>query len=335
MIIEAMSDDKKGNWLLDTGSSHNLVSKDFVEYHGLKLRSSIKAVTAQGQLRAPRVNLPPLQFGSPKQYDQKALVVDLESVVGVVGNDLDGILGVPFFEEFELSLDLHNWVAEIRDDKSSGCPTEMTSVSLGRYQGLPVMKVVVNDGNAEFVLLDTGNPAGLIRILSSLPSSSKPSISLPGPSRLNLAQQVRFGNQVRLNVPVVQLQAPALKRALGDRISGLAGTALLDGTRLIIDLSRNRACFENGSFNMPGGFGLTLEKRNGTMHIGTVLAGGPAQLAGLKDGETIQRWAGGSASSTLQEMWARVQGLDEIEMEVGQEARIVRLRRAYYAPLLQ
>ena len=325
---------KTGRWLLDTGSSHNLVSAVFARHHDLATRSLVTADTAFGQLKGAEVSLPTLRVGSLEQPDQTALVVDLSLVVGAVAEGLDGILGMPFFDGFELELDLREWVIDIRESNNGPCPQGMSTLVLGRHQGLPVIDVVVNDGRIESLVLDTGNPAGVVRIIAKKPPASAPGIVLPGPARLNLARRVSIGEQIRLNVPVVQLYSPSLKRALGKRISGLAGTALLDGTRLQLDLARRHACLENGHFAVPGGFGLTLVQRDGGLYVGMVLPGGPAQAAGLQQGDTIRRWIGSPSVGSLPELWSRVQGLDEIELVVGDDARPVRLRRAYFVPQL-
>ncbi|MDH3221095.1 MAG: aspartyl protease family protein [Gammaproteobacteria bacterium] len=332
LSIEANA--KTGRWLLDTGSSHNLVSAAFAEHHDLPTRSLVSANTAFGKLQGAEVSLPTLRVGSLEQPGQTALVVDLSLVVGAVAEGLDGILGMPFFDGFELELDLRNWDIEIRKGNNGPCPKGMNALVLGQHQGLPVIDVVVNGGQAESLLLDTGNPAGLVRIIANKPPASAPGLVLPGPAHLNLARRVSIGEQIRLNVPVVELYSPSLKRALGKRVGGLAGTALLDGTRLRLDLARRHACVENGQFAVPGGFGLTLELRADGLYVGMVLPGGPAQDAGLQQGDSIQRWVGGPAVGTLQELWSRVQGLDEIELVVGDEAPPVRLRRSYFVPQL-
>ena len=332
LSIEA--DGKTGRWLLDTGSSHNLVSADFVRQHDLTTRSLVTADTALGQLQGAEVSLPGLRVGSLERQGQTALVVDLGLIVGTVADGLDGVLGVPFFEGFELDLDLRNWILELHKGNNEPCSQGMSSLVLGRHRGLPVIDVVVNDGSAESLLLDTGNPAGLVRLVAAQPPASAPGIVLPGPARLNLARRVSIGGQIRFNVPVVQLYAPPLRQALGEHISGLAGTALLDGSRWRIDLARQRACVENGNFSLPGGFGLILAQRDGSLLVEMVLPGGPAQAAGIQQGDIIKRWVGGPVVGALAELWSRVHGLDEIELVVGDEARSVRLRRAYFVPQL-
>ena len=84
----------------------------------------------------------------------------------------------------------------------------------------------------------------------------------------------------------------------------------------------------------PGGFGLTLVQRAGGVFIDTVLPGSPAQAAGLQAGDAVQRWAGGAVDAPLRDLWARVQGLDEVELQAGPDARVLRLRRAHFLPRL-
>ena len=325
---------KKSHWLLDTGSNRNLVSRAFAKHHGLASRILVTADTALGQVQGVEVSLPMLRVGSLERTDQTALVIDLGSVVGGAADGLDGILGVLFFESFEIDLDLRNWAIEIRKSNNAPCPEGMSALALAQHRGLPVIEVVVDNGDAETLILDTGNAAGLIRIVGNVIPASASGIVLPGPARMNLAHRVVVGEQIRFNVPVVQLYSPSLKQALGDGIGGLAGTAFLDGARLLVDLDRRRACIEKGRFVVPGGFGLTLVQRDGGLYVGMVLPGSPAQAAGLRVGETIQRWGGGPAVGALPELWARVRGLDEFELVVGDEARLVRLRRAFFAPHL-
>ncbi len=332
--LSVAANHKAGRWLLDTGSSHNLVSADFAESHGLTPRSKVTANTALGSVQGAEVLLPTLRVGLLERFRQKALVVDLGLIVGADGRGFDGVLGAPFFDGLELDLDLYGWTFETRKGKQDHCPEGMSAVALDLYQGLPVIDVVVNDGLPESLLLDTGNPAGLVRVVSDAPSDSSPGIVLPGPARLNLARRVSIGEQIRLNVPVVELYSPSLKRALGTHAAGIIGTALLDGARWQVDLARRRACIERGIFAVPGGFGMTLEQRDNGFHVGKVLPGSPADAAGLEPGDVIQRWVGHPPEGDLPELWSRVQGLDEVELVVGAEARPVQLRRAYFVPLL-
>jgi S1-C subfamily serine protease len=66
--------------------------------------------------------------------------------------------------------------------------------------------------------------------------------------------------------------------------------------------------------------------------LSTVLAGSPAAQAGLREGDVVTRWPGGDTSRPLAELWAAVQGREEIVVGVGEPARELTLRRALFAP---
>ena len=42
----------------------------------------------------------------------------------------------------------------------------------------------------------------------------------------------------------------------------------------------------------------------------------------------------GAVDAPLRDLWARVQGLDEVELQAGPDARVLRLRRAHFLPRL-
>ena len=83
---------------------------------------------------------------------------------------------------------------------------------------------------------------------------------------------------------------------------------------------------------LNSGFGLALERFGGELRLSTILAGGPAAQAGLREGDVVTRWPGGDTGRPLAELWASVQGRDEIVVGVGQPVREVTLRRALFAP---
>ena len=324
-----------GRWLIDTGSTRHLVSYAFAERHGLVSRSAVRADTAIGPVQGSEVALPVLKLGAFERSGQTALRVDdLRALVGAAGEGLDGILGEPLLGGVLLDLDLRQWTLAITDSRRGTGPGGTEALPLGKHRGLPVIDVRINDGPVESLLLDTGNPAAVVRIAADEPDASETGLTLPNGARLALARQVSAGGWRRVDVPVLRLRAAALKRALGPRIAGLAGTALLDGTHWQLDLDQQRACVEPSRLGVPGGFGLTLAQRDGGLYADVVLPGGPAQAAGLRTGDAIQRWADGPTTGPLRGLWARVQGRDVIELLVGADARPVRLKRAHFAPRL-
>lgn len=324
-----------GRWLIDTGSTRHIVSAAFAQRHGLVAGAAVTAHTALGAVQGAEVALPTLQIGAHTLSGQTALRMDaLGALVGAAGDGLDGILGVPLLAGVSLELDLQRWTLTITEAMPADCPVDLLSLPLDSHRGLPVVALRINGGPAEALLLDTGNPAAVVRLAADEASASDPGLPLAGGARLALAPQVAVGAWQRADVPVLRLYAPGLQRALAPQVVGLAGTALLDGTRWQLQLDQRRACASANAPGLPGGFGLTLVQREGGLFIDTVLPGGPADAAGLRTGDVVQRWAGAAPGEPLQVLWARVQGLAELELQVGPDARVLRLRRAHFLPRL-
>lgn len=326
---------QRGRWLIDTGSTRHIVSAAFAQRHGLPERASARADTALGPVQGTEVALPPLHIGTHTHAGQTALRLDdLGTLVGPAGEGLDGILGVPLLAGVSLDLDLVGWTLTITDSVPADCPADTLPLTLGTHRGLPVLDLRVNDGPAQALLLDTGNPAAVVQIEATEPDDTTPGLPLAGGARLALAPRVAVGVWQRTNVPVLRLRAPGLHRALAPRIGGLVGTALLDGAGWRLHMDQRRACVTPNAPGLPGGFGLTLVQRAGGLFVDTVLPGGPAQAAGLQAGDAVQRWAGGGVDAPLRALWARVQGQDEVELRVGPDVRTLRLRRAHFLPRL-
>lgn len=316
---------RPGRWIIDTGSTRHIVSKAFAGQHALPPGGSVRVETALGPVTGIEVALPALHLGAWTHAGQTALRIDdLTTVLGPAGEGIDGILGLPLMRGHRLDLNLRDWTLGIAPGGSQGssaCPEGTAGFELGEHRGLPVIPLRVNDDATESMLLDTGNPAAVVRIEAApLPAAG-----------LSLASRVDIGALVRTQVPLVRLHVPALHRALSPNVQGLAGTALLDGTRWVIDLDQRLACVAPERLEVPGGFGLTLVQREEAVFIETVLPGSPAALAGLREGDAVTHWVDRPATGALRELWARVQGREVIEVQVGAQARVA-LRRAHFLP---
>lgn len=319
---------RPGRWIIDTGSTRHIVSRHFAERHRLATGASVRVETALGAVNGTEVSLPVLHIGAWGHVDQSAVRIDdLGGVLGPAGDGIEGILGLPLLRGHALDLDLRDWTLALASSATDTlpCPEGMQAFDLGVYRGLPVIPVRVNDGAAESLLLDTGNPAAVVRIEATPALAATPDLAL--------AASVSVGALQRTQVPVVRLSAPALHRALAPDVQGLAGTALLDGTRWWIDLDRRRACVEPRRLAVPGGFGLSLAQRGEAVVIETVLPGSPAALAGLREGDAVHHWVSGPPSGALRALWARAQERDEIEVRAGSQAPVV-LRRSHFLPAL-
>jgi hypothetical protein len=335
IVVEARVNGQSGRWLIDTGSTRHIVASAFAQRHSLVAGAAVTAHTALGPVRGAEVALPALQIGAHTHAGHTALRLDdLRALVGPAGEGLDGVLGVPLLAGAALDLDLVLWTLAITKAVPADCPAGMLALPLDTYRGLPVLALRINDGPPQALLLDTGNPAAVVRFASDAPDAAEPGLPLAGGARLALAQRVAVGAWQRTDVPVLRLHAPGLQRALAPQVVGLAGTALLDGTRWQLQLGQRRACVATDAPGLPGGFGLTLVQREGGLFIDTVLPGGPAEAAGLRAGDAVQRWAGGAPGEPLHTRWSRVQGQAEVELQAGPDSRTLRLRRSHFLPRL-
>ena len=315
-----------GRWIIDTGSTRHIVSRAFAEQHALAPGASVRVDTALGPVAGTEVSLPTLRLRAWAHSGQTALRIDdLARVLGPAGEGIDGILGLPLLKAHTLDLNLRDWTLDITSPNAADCPAGTTALALGEHRGLPVISVAIDGGAPESLLLDTGNPAAVVRIEATQNPATAPGLAL--------ATSVKVGALQRTQVPVVRLNAPALHRALSPHIQGLAGTALLDGTRWVIDLDQQRACVEPERLAVPGGFGLTLARRDGGVFIETVLPDSPAARAGLREGDAVQHWVDGPPSGSLRALWARVQGQETIEVQTGAAPRTV-LHRTHFLPAL-
>lgn len=331
IALDATAGARSGRWLIDTGASRNFVSAALARELGLAASGTVRADMPLGQVQGGEVTLPPLRVGKHERTGQTALVIDLERVLGAAAQGVDGVLGVPWLEAQQAELDLHRWTGRFGGALSDGCPADLASVPLTRHRSLPVITLAGDAGDERYVL-DTGNPAGLIRIDAVPPAATAPGLVLPGDMRLTVRAETRLGPQRRTDVPVTRLTAPAVRRALGDAARGLAGTAFLDGARWVLDLTGDRLCVQPGRFATPGGFGLVPERAGELLRVQLVLPGSPAEQAGLRAGDRISRWAGLPATSPLATLWQAVQGREELTLAVGEPVREVTLRRAIFAP---
>jgi Aspartyl protease len=324
-------------WLLDTGASRNLLSPAFASRLGLVPAGDVRADTPMGAVKGGSVALPTLRVGQLDRDGQDALVVDLRSLFGSGAEGIVGVLGVPFLAGLQLELDLRAWRSAWQPAGKPECPPLLSAMPVRMHRGLPVVAIGIGTtGVTEAYVLDTGNPAGLVRIEAEQPEPSTPGLVVPGDMRLTVLPQATLGAQTRNDVPVTRMTAAALRGAIKDNsLRGLAGTAVLDGARWRVNLAAKLLCVESGRFATPGGFGLTLEREGQRLRIGLVLPNGPAERAGLRNGDEVTQWAGGDPVQSLQSLWAAAQGQDELTLTAGQPARTVTLKRAIFAPVTE
>ena len=326
-----------GRWLIDTGSGVNLAAPQTAERYRTSDAQRIGLHTAQGTRHGAAVELPGFAIGELPPVTLKAVEFDLVAFVGAAAENLAGVLGAPFLDSLRLELDLPN--ARVRflpTGTASAAASDTTApvtLALKRVRGLPVLQVQIDDRPAEGFLFDTGHAGALVRLAGGDVGRAPP----PAGRQMGLARRVMIGSVLREKVPVVDAADSALGRALPAGVVGSAGVALFERCRIALELRAQRLELAGcDSATLRGGFGLQLQHDARRLSISQVLAGSPAERAGLRAGDEILRIAGRQQFETLGSAWHELANTAEVEVVVrrGSGELVRHLKRAHFLPPL-
>jgi predicted aspartyl protease len=200
-------------WLVDSGSSHNLVNLSVPARDSTPAQQQVIS-SAAGRLLATRVDLGTLQLAGEDVEGQTALRLDLGPVLGPMARHVDGVLGLPFLQSRRLQVDLFRRTISF---DAAAAPAG-GAVVVTRVLGLPVVEVELQ-GQRIQLLFDTGAAGAVVRLQRGL-------LARAG---VWLAPRLVVAGTPRLQVPVADLPGTALSRALPDPVRGVLGMALLAG----------------------------------------------------------------------------------------------------------
>jgi hypothetical protein len=324
-----------GRWLIDTGSSVNLAAPRTAERWHSADAPRVGLNTAQGVRYGAAVELPGFGIGSLPPITLKAVEFDLEAFVGAAAENLAGVLGAPFFDAVRLELDLPNARARFLPAGTPSAPPAASgaprTLPLTRLRGLPVLQLQIDDRPAEGFLFDTGHAGALVRLAGE-------GHGIPADGRMaSMARRVTLDGALREKVPVLDVVGSALGRVLPAGVVGSAGVALFENCRLALELRAQRLELAGcDAVTLRGGFGLQLQREARRLKVSQVLAGSPAERAGLRAGDEIVRLAGRQQFESLSAAWQELATANEVEIVVrrGPSELARRLKRAHFLPAL-
>jgi PDZ domain/Aspartyl protease len=323
-----------GRWLIDTGSSVNLAAPRTAQRWRQPDAQRIGLHTAQGVRHGLVVDLPDFGIGNLPPATLKVVEFDLDAFVGAAADNLAGVLGAPFFEALRLELDLPNARARFMqaDTVSRSAATRASTViALTRPRGLPVLQLQIDDQPPEGFLFDTGHTGALVRLAGS------GHLLAPDARSTRMARRVMMGTVQREKVPVVDVSGSGLGRVLPAGVVGSAGVALFETCHIALELRAQRLELSGcDSVTLRGGFGLQLQHDSHRLSVSNVMAGSPAERAGLRAGDEIVRLAGRQQFDSLGAAWHELAMANEVELAVrrGTTEFVRRLKRAHFLPLL-
>jgi len=298
--------DKHGPWnfLIDTGSSVTLVSKDFAKFYATERPAldapSVRVRGANGNSSLlPAVTLRRLDLGGVRFDNIDALIGDLSDISQHLGIKIDGILGFPLFRETIFTLDYPSNQLLLLPSNTTAQPAGST-IKFNNDQRTPLIPVQLGDTRV-FVLIDSGsdgpfelNPAGLNWSYAVPPRPGATVGTLSGDRTQHvgrLEQSISIGN-FEFKKPIVDLT---------DQLSSIGGDVLKNFS-VTFDQAHNRV-----TFSRPDGdvvetppklsAGLAFAKGPTYWRVVAVVPGSPAEEAGVQVGDLVTRINGESITN--------------------------------------
>jgi PDZ domain/Aspartyl protease len=324
--VEGRLGDRPMRWLIDSGSSHNLVALSVPAAESVPAQQ-LRLASAAGRLSGTRVELGPLHIGAKVFEVQSALRLDLAAVLGPLAPHVDGVLGMPFLQGRRIAVDLSGG----RIDFDATAPATDAGVALERVQGMPVLTVQLQ-GRPQRLLFDTGAAGGVVRLQrGGLFSALRPGVEVW------LAPQLLVAGVPRQQVPVADLPGSALGRALPADVAGALGMAVLKGCRFTLDLASDRFVLHGcDSERLPGGYGLQWATQDGQLRLAHVWPDSPAARAGLRAADRVRAIDGRPAPTEVPDADALLAAGTQLRLQLERDGRTldVTLQRAYFLPPL-
>ncbi|MEZ5536024.1 MAG: aspartyl protease family protein [Thiolinea sp.] len=326
-------------WVLDTGSSHNLVATGLAEKLKMRAVASSEMATIGGRQLSTHYQLPPLKIGALQLDKQSASAVDL-SHLSVPGYTVSGILGVPALSRLKVLLDFPQRRVMLAETLPAFALPSAAGIPFQLRGGVPVAAVNIDGRRAE-VILDTGNATSLVLLPDFTRFSPQQSFSfietrdLGGniPARLAQVGQLQLGDSLFTDIPVsLPLQNHRYRQSA---VAGSLGNGLLGQQPVVFDFPGRKLLVAGRAGNQiaDGSFGFRLAQSN---MIEVVLENSPAQQSGLQVGERIIA-VDGRPTAGAHEIWPHLNGRQQVQLTLqrGNQLRQLSLRRGRFLPALR
>jgi hypothetical protein len=338
--VPVMIEGRKTWWLVDTGSSHNLVSPQLAKNLRLPTAASSEVSTIAGRQMTGYYRLPTMQIGVVELKNQSAAALDLGLVSASDGLVIDGVLGMPALNRLIVSLDFGRHTAIF----SQYVPNyqQPHSVIPFRLQGgVPVAALTVLGGRTGEFILDTGNAGGLVMFPNyaqrDYRSSSMAFIEIEDlggrvPTGLALLSNLNMGSWHTSRVPV---SLPMRTHGF-HHLAGSIGNGIFTGQTLTFDFPSQHLLLSasRDTDALPGQFGFLLAANN---VIEVVLPNSPAARMGLQVGDSILEVNGqNTRDASSHRIWRILDGAQQANVTLARAGTVysVNLERAYFLPPL-
>lgn len=336
--VPVMMAGRKTWWLVDTGSSHNLVSPQLAHALRLSPTASSEVSTIAGKQLTGYYRLPTMQIGAVELENQSAAAVGLGLVSARDGLVIDGVLGMPALNRLIVSLDFGRHTAIF----SQYVPNYQQPHSVIPFRlvgGVPVASLNIVSGRTGEFILDTGNAGGLVmfpayarRDYRQKPFAFIEIEDLGGrvPTGLALLHTLNIGSWHTRQAPV---SLPMRTHGF-QGLDGSIGNAIFTEQTLTFDFPSQHLLLSasRDSDALPGQFGFLLAANN---VIEVVLPNSPAARMGIQVGDHIVEVNGQNTRDvSSHRIWQILDGQMRAELKLARVSSFygVSLDRSYFLP---
>lgn len=299
------------SFILDTGASATVISKDAADALNLKLEGEADAAVQGGSVEASFVKNASLHLSKDVELPKVTLaVINLSGLEAGTGRRIDGILGYELFDRYVVEIDYTSRLIRFYEPQSYKYSGRGKTFSIVIEDNTPFANATVSPaGKQTFAgkfLINTGLTGtlafnspfvaqnNLLALVRNAKAISFGSI-LAGKSagRIGRIDNLQFGGFSITN-PVASFSQDAAGADSDAEYSGMIGSEVLRRFKLIIDYSRkqitlepNKQFFEPYEFDMSGaslaagGEGFKIFK------VRSLIENSPATEAGLQVGDII------------------------------------------------
>lgn len=168
IVIQATVNNKQGNYIIDTGTSHILLNKRY--FSGKPSDQYFVGIT--GDLQEMHVAESSLQVGDLQWKNVHSQIVSMDLIENKTGIVIHGLIGSSIFRKFAVYFDYQKEQIEvIKVSRKTGDPDlkkgfTNESIALRYKGGTPTIPIVLN-GCSLRVILDTGAEVNLMDLTSS------------------------------------------------------------------------------------------------------------------------------------------------------------------------
>jgi hypothetical protein len=292
--------------VFDTGAPEISLDPTLVDRAGVRVTRAARGANGVGEGRADSIRIGgALLVGEAVRVRSFAALNDGN---GATRPPLLGVVGTSFFRRFVARFDFAAQRLDLFDPATYAYAGPGAVLPVTFVQDKPVVRasLALGDGRAADATLfvDAGSANGVVLLTPQY--AKRAGIGGDGARVLEVAGgRTLYGSgtdrvtrlpaatvgAVRLTQPVVTV-SEGLAAAIGTLADGTIGLAVLSRTTMILDYARSRIILEPGPgfdapFAYPNVSGLQFQRRDGALVVRHVIAGSPADSAGVKAGDEL------------------------------------------------